>query len=211
MSQRRRWIRSHEDGRHFGSNILSAPLSSPHPFTRQLMCLFVSSSKNDTGIISNLLISDALADSSHFALCLPLSLAPPKGPDLLLTGVICASSIDVVCWPIKIFEGNVYFLERIAPAACKPFWIRPFMCKNLPLWGIVQDLSVTECWFGPLQRKWRRSRGSSDFTNAEPSVAIGVQPSAPLLCFWHPSTFWLPVQEVMSLLYCGFSIMKVES
>lgn len=39
----------------------------------------------------------------------------------LLTGVICASGIDVVCQPIKIFEGNVYFLERIAPAAWKLF------------------------------------------------------------------------------------------
>lgn len=44
-----------------------------------------------------------------------------RGPVLLLTGVICASSIDVVCQPIKIFEGNVYFLERIAPAAWKLF------------------------------------------------------------------------------------------
>lgn len=116
-------------------------------------------------------------------------LSSAQGSVLLLTGVICASAIDVVGWPIKIFEGNVYFLERIAPAAWKPFWIRPFMRKNLPLWGIVQDLSVTECWFGPLQRKWRSSRGSTDLTHAEPSVAIGEQPSAaPSPCFWHPST-----------------------
>lgn len=40
---------------------------------------------------------------------------------LLLTGVICASGIEVVCQPIKIFEGNVYFLERIAPAAWELF------------------------------------------------------------------------------------------
>lgn len=43
------------------------------------------------------------------------------GLALLLTEVICASHIDVVCWPIKIFEGNVYFLERIAAAAWKRF------------------------------------------------------------------------------------------
>ena len=108
---------------------------------------------------------------------LTIASAPPRGLVLLLTGVICASGIDVVCWPIKIFEGNVYFLERIVPAACKPFWIRPFMCKNLPLWGIVQDLSLTECWFGPLQRKWRSSRGSKDLTHAESTSAIGEQPS----------------------------------
>lgn len=110
--------------------------------------------------------------------CLPHSSAPPRGLVLLLTGVICVSGIDVVCWPIKIFEGNVYFLERIAPAACKLFWIRPFICKNLPLWSVVLDRSVTECWFGPLQRKWRSSRGSADLTHAEPSVAIGEQLSA---------------------------------
>lgn len=44
-----------------------------------------------------------------------------RGLALLLTGVICASGIDVVYQPIKIFEGNVYFLERIAPAAWKLF------------------------------------------------------------------------------------------
>lgn len=44
-----------------------------------------------------------------------------RGLVLLLTGVICASGIDVVCQPIKIFEGNVYFLERIAPGAWKLF------------------------------------------------------------------------------------------
>lgn len=110
--------------------------------------------------------------------CFPRFLAPPKRLVLLLTGVICASGIDAVCLPIKIFEGNVYFLERIAPAACKLFWIRPFMCKNLPLWGVVQDLSVTECWFGHLQRKWRSSRGSKDLTQAESSVAPWEKPNA---------------------------------
>lgn len=55
------------------------------------------------------------------SLSLPRSTAPPRGRPLLLTGVICASGIDVVCRPIKIFEGNVYFLERIVPAARKPF------------------------------------------------------------------------------------------
>lgn len=58
------------------------------------------------------------------------------------------------------------------------FWIRPFMRKNLPLWGVVQDLLVTECWFGPLQRKWRSSRGSRDLTHTGSNVAIGEQPSA---------------------------------
>lgn len=62
------------------------------------------------------LLSDAAAASSH-----PGSSAPPRGLVFLLTGVICASGIDVVCRPIKIFEGNVYFLERIAPAAWKLF------------------------------------------------------------------------------------------
>lgn len=115
------------------------------------------------------------------ALSFPTPQLRPGGWSFLLTGVICASGFELVCWPIKIFEGNVYFLERIAPAACKPFWISPFMCKNLPLWGIVQDLSVTECWFGTLQRKWRSSRGSTDLAHAEPSKAIGEQPSTTLL------------------------------
>lgn len=164
-----------------------------HPFHLHIhfkssTCVYLCPPQNYSGTTPKLLISDAVAASSHFSPCLPHSSAPPRGLVLLLTGVICASGIDVVCWPIKIFEGNVYFLERIAPAAWKPFWIRPFMRKNLPLWGIVQDRSVTECWFGPLQRKWRSSRGSTDLTHAEPSVAIGEQPSVnPPLCFWHPS------------------------
>lgn len=59
---------------------------------------------------------------SHLGSCPPPKPSlHPRGLALLLTGVICASRIDVVCWPIKIFEGNVYFLERIAAAAWKRF------------------------------------------------------------------------------------------
>lgn len=154
-------------------------------FKKQHVCVYMRVlSKTTLAPPQKLLISDVVAASSLLSHRLPHSSAPPRaegGAAVLLTGVICASAIDVVCWPIKIFEGNVYFLERIAPAACKPFWIRPFMFKNLPLWGIVQDFSVTECWFGSLQRKWRSSRGSRDRTLVKPSVAIGEQPSTALL------------------------------
>lgn len=143
---------------------------------KSIACVYLCPPQNYTGTTPKLLISDAVGACSHSSPRPSHYPAPPRGLVFLLTGVICASGIDVVCWPIKIFEGNVYFLERIAPAARKPFWIRPFMCKNLPLWGIVRDLSVTECWFGPLQRKWRSSRGSTDLTHSEPSAAIGEQP-----------------------------------
>ena len=156
---------------------LRSLLSNPfhlHMHFKSSACVYLCPPQNCTGTTPMLFISDAVATSSRCSPRLPHSSAASRGLVLLLTGVICASGIDVVCWPIKIFEGNVYFLERIAPAAWKPFWIRPFMRKNLPLWGIVQDLSVTECWFGPLQRKRRSSRGSTDLTHAEPSVAIGA-------------------------------------
>lgn len=86
------------------------------------VCVYLRPSQNYTGTTpKRFLLSDAAAASSHLGPCLPNSSAPPRGLVFLLTGVICASGIDVVCWPIKIFEGNVYFLERIAPAAWKLF------------------------------------------------------------------------------------------
>lgn len=139
MSQRRCWIRSHEDGCHFGSNIFSA-IPFIYIYTSKALYVFICVfPKTILAPPKNyLLVTLLLILPISFPLpCFPHSSAPPRGLVLLLTGVICASGIDVVCWPIKIFEGNVYFLERIAPAACKAFWIRPFMCKNLPLWGIV--------------------------------------------------------------------------
>lgn len=96
-------------------------LSSAHALLKSRACVYLCPPQNCTGTTPKLLISDAVATSSHLSSFLPHSSAPPRGLVLLLTGVICASGIDVVCWPIKIFEGNVYFLERIVPAACKPF------------------------------------------------------------------------------------------
>lgn len=112
--------------------ILALTSSQPPPFmytctskSSTCVCVYMRVlSKTTLAPPQKLLISDAVAASSLLSHRLPHSSAPPRAegrPAVLLTGVICASGIDVVCWPIKIFEGNVYFLERIAPAACKPF------------------------------------------------------------------------------------------
>lgn len=131
MSQRRCWIRSHEDGCHFGSNVFSASPPAPFIYTcasKSTPCVFICALPQKTPVAppQSLPISDAVAAPASSRLCpgTPDSAAPPRlggGLVLLLTGVICASGIDVVCQPIKIFEGNVYFLERIAPAAWKLF------------------------------------------------------------------------------------------
>lgn len=150
-------------------------------------CVYLCPPQNYTGTTPKLLISDAVGSSSHSSASPPRSSTPPSGLVLLLTGVICASGIDVVCWPIKIFEGNVYFLERIAPAACKPFWIRPFMCKNLPLWGIVQDLSVTECWFGLFAKEVEELQGKHRSYTCWAQCGYRWTAHNPPLCCWHPS------------------------
>lgn len=90
------------------------------------VCVYLCPSpENSSGTTPKSPISDAVASAASSRLCPspPGSAAPPRvgGLVLLLTGVICASGIDVVCQPIKIFDGNVYFLERIAPAAWKLF------------------------------------------------------------------------------------------
>lgn len=95
-------------------------LSSTHALQKQCMCLFVSFPKTALAPPQSCLLVTQSLLLPIPATTLPAT-APPRGSALLLTGVICASGIDVVCRPIKIFEGNVYFLERIAPAACKPF------------------------------------------------------------------------------------------
>lgn len=88
------------------------------------MCLFVPfPKKTSSGTIPEPPISDAAAAAAASSrLCPAQGCVGGRGAlALLLTGVICASGIDVVCQPIKIFEGNVYFLERIAPAAWELF------------------------------------------------------------------------------------------
>lgn len=108
--------------------LLSRPLSSStRASKRRRMCLFASFSKlrwhhpKSCLLVTQSLLLLLLLLPPISVPALPRSFAPPTGLALLLTGVICASRIDVVCRPIKIFEGNVYFLERIAAAAWKPF------------------------------------------------------------------------------------------
>lgn len=129
MSQRRCWIRSHEDGCHFGSGVFSAaPFHPALALQKGGACVYLRPSQNYVGttpksclLVTQSLLLLLLLLPPISVPALPRSFAPPTGLALLLTGVICASRIDVVCRPIKIFEGNVYFLERIAAAAWKPF------------------------------------------------------------------------------------------
>lgn len=101
-------------------HLLSHPFHL-HMHFKSSACVYLCPPQNFTGTTPKLVISDAVAAYSRFSPMPSPLLSSTQGLVLLLTGVICASGIDVVCWPIKIFEGNVYFLERIAPAACKPF------------------------------------------------------------------------------------------
>lgn len=96
-------------------------LSSAHALQRLLDVFICVLPKTSLAPAQILLLVTQPAASSRFGAGLPTSSAPPRGLVLLLTGVICAPGIDVVCQPIKIFEGNVYFLERITPAAWKLF------------------------------------------------------------------------------------------
>lgn len=58
MSQRRCWTRSHEDGRHFGSNI-SSPAPAFHLHMHFKSCVYLCPPQNYTGTAQKLLISDA--------------------------------------------------------------------------------------------------------------------------------------------------------